>query len=146
MRRSPLVAVVVTLVLLVTAAACGDDSGDDASSSTTGVEPVATDGAEELAVCAPLSALVGIFVDLQDLATGSPEGAAAADATLTSALDQIDDLEPDPSPEVADAVATLRDVSFADAEEPSAAASADADAAVTTLTDQLGEPCGPLGG
>lgn len=79
------------------------------------------------------------------MATGSPEGRAAADSSLTSALDEIEELRPEPSTEVTAAIDVLRDVSFEDPDAASAPSTEDSDAAVTTLSESLGTSCGDLG-
>ena len=145
MRRSPLVALAVAALVACPLAGCGDD-GDASSSSTTTDQAVPTDAATELVVCAPLASLNGIFVDLNDVATGSAEGRAAADATLSSALDQLEEVVPERSEEVQGAVDTLRDVSFQEPDGPDVPSDEEADAALATLVDDLGGPCGPLGG
>ncbi len=145
MRRSPLVPLAVALAVTLAAGGCGGD--DDSAPSPTAAQAVTTDeAAQRLAVCAPLLALNGIFTDLEDVATGTPEGQVAADATLETALNQVEEAAIDPSSEVTDAIEVLRDVSFAGAEAPSGPSPEDTDAALATLTSELGEPCGDLGG
>lgn len=145
MRRPPLVALAVAALVAFALAGCGGGD-DDSSSSTTTDQPVPTDAATELAVCAPLASLNGIFVELDDVATGSAEGRASADATLSSALDQLEAVVPERSDEVQGAVDTLRDVSFQEPDGPDVPRDGEADAALATLVDELGAPCGPLDG
>lgn len=145
MRRSPLVLLAVAFALTLAAASCGGD--DESAPTATAAQPITTDdSAQRLAVCAPLLAVNGIFNDLESVATGSPEGQVAANATLETALNQIEEAAVDPSAEVTEAIEVLRDVSFTGAEAPSGPSTEDTDAALATLTSELGEPCGDLGG
>lgn len=145
MRRAPLALLAVALMMVLAAVGCGD-SDDSSPTSTEAQSPATDEAARRLTVCAPLLALTGIFTDLEDVATGSAEGQVAANATLETALNQIEEAAIDPSAEVTDAIEVLRNVSFSGAEAPSGPSTEDTDAALTTLTSELGEPCGDLGG
>lgn len=150
MSRSPLVVIVSIALGPAILGGCGSD--DDAAPTTTAAQaPSTDDAARELSLCAPLAAVVGIFTDMEDVATGSEEGRVAADASLTTALNQIDELAADPSPEVTQAVEALREVRFSETGSPPEGGTIDpdgpeSDAAVATLSAELGGPCGDLGG
>lgn len=149
MSRSPLVVIISVALGLAALVGCGSD--DDAAPTTTATQAPSTDeAARELSLCAPLAAIVGIFTDMEDVATGTEEGRVAADASLTTALNQIEDLAEDPPAAVTDAVETLRQVHFAETGPPPEGETVDpdgaeVDAAVQTLGTELGGPCGDLG-
>lgn len=150
MSRSPLAIIVAVALGLVALGGCGSD--DDATTSTTASQAAPTDdAARALSVCAPLATIAAIFTDMEEVATGSQAGRVSADASLATALTQIEEVTDDPSSEVADAIETLRKVRFADDPSPPEGGTVDpggtdTESAVSTLTAQVGEPCGDLGG